>query len=44
MCVVAFSLNLGVDAGEKTARSRDRLFRDEYDSVVLNAGLEFLAR
>lgn len=44
MCVVAFSLNLCVDAGEETARSRDRLDRDQYDSVVLNAGLEFLAR
>ena len=37
MCMVAFSLNLGVDAGEETARSRHGLFGDEYDAVVLNA-------
>jgi hypothetical protein len=42
-CAVAFSLNLGIDAGEEAARSRHRLFRDEYDAVVLNASPEFLA-
>jgi hypothetical protein len=42
-CAVAFSLNLGIDAGKETARSRHGLFGDEYDAVVLNAGLELLA-
>jgi hypothetical protein len=42
-CAVAFSLNLGIDAGKETACSRHGLFGDEYDAVVLHAGLELLA-
>jgi len=41
--VAPFALNLGIDAGEEATRSRHGLFGDEFDAVVLHAGLELLA-